>query len=188
MQVHENKTFKNIVYSDKETKDREFEKCTFINCDLSNGIFTSSKFNDCVFTNCNLAMANLNKCQLNNVTFKDCKLIGVNFSNCIDFLFFVKFEGCVLDYCSFIKKKIPKTSFKNTSLKNADFTESDLTKSTFTNSDLLNAVFNRTILKEVNFLTALNYSIDPEINNIRKAKFSLYGVTGLLDKYDIIIE
>ncbi len=188
MVIHENITFKNEVYTAKETKDTEFEQCSFINCDLSDSIFVSAKFIDCNFISCNLANATLNKCQLNNVTFKECKLIGVNFSPCIDFLFIVKFENCVLDYCSFMKKKMTKTSFINSSLKNADFSESDLTKSIFCNCDLMNTVFSYSILKEVDFLTAYNYIIDPEMNQIRKAKFSLQGIAGLLIKYDIFIE
>jgi hypothetical protein len=52
----------------------------------------------------------------------------------------------------------------------------------------MNAVFNRTILKEADFLTAKNFIIDPDINTVRKAKFSIYGLMGLLNKYDIVIE
>ena len=100
----------------------------------------------------------------------------------------IKFDGSILDYCSLAGKKKQKTSFINISMKNVDFTECDLTKSKFSNTDLMNSVFNRTILKEADFLTAINYNIDPEMNNIRKAKFSLYGITGLLIKYDIVIE
>jgi len=33
-----------------------------------------------------------------------------------------------------------------------------------------------------------NYSIDPELNKIKKARFSTQGIAGLLDKYDIEIE
>jgi fluoroquinolone resistance protein len=185
---HEDKSFSNLIYTGKETRNREFEHCSFINCDFSNGVFASNKFIDCLFTGCNMAMVKLNNCQLNNVIFKDSKLLGVNFSECMDFLFAVKFEGCVLDYCSFAGKKMTKTTFNHTSLKNSDFTGSDLTKSSFLHVDLMNAVFNRAILKEVDFLTADNYIIDPELNNIRKAKFSLQGVPGLLNKYDIRIE
>jgi fluoroquinolone resistance protein len=115
-------------------------------------------------------------------------LLGINFSDCNDSLFTVKFTGCILDYCSFAKKKLMKTTFINSSVKNVDFSECDLTKSVFSNTDLMNSVFNRTILKEVDFLTASNYIIDPELNNIRKAKFSLNGIAGLLYKYDISIE
>ena len=58
----------------------------------------------------------------------------------------------------------------------------------FDETDLKSAVFNRTNLQAANFLTAFNYSIDPEMNNIRKAKFSTQGIHGLLAKYDIKIE
>jgi len=40
----------------------------------------------------------------------------------------------------------------------------------------------------VDFRTAFNYSFDPEINKIRKARFSYPGVCGLLQKYNIEIE
>jgi fluoroquinolone resistance protein len=30
--------------------------------------------------------------------------------------------------------------------------------------------------------------VDPEVNRMKKAKFSTAGVTGLLDKYNIVIE
>ena len=72
-------------------------------------------------------------------------------------------------------------------MRHVDFFESDLSKSVFSDTDLTNAVFESTILKEVDFTTASNYSIDPERNTIKKAKFSLYGIEGLLQKYDIKI-
>ena len=134
-----------------------------------------------------MSMAKLNNCQLNNVTFKECKLLGLNFTDCADFLFIVKFDNCVLDYSSFVRKKMVKTSFINSSMKNVDFTECDVTKSIFSNTDMLNALFSKTILKEVDFLTAFNYIIDPEKNRIKKAKFSLAGIPGLLAKYDLEI-
>jgi fluoroquinolone resistance protein len=52
----------------------------------------------------------------------------------------------------------------------------------------MNSVFSRTVLKEADLTAASNYIIDPESNNIRKAKFSISGVSGLLNKYDISIE
>ncbi len=48
----------------------------------------------------------------------------------------------------------------------------------------MNRVFN----EGVDFRTSFNYSIDPQLNRIKKAKFSLPGIAGLLDKYDIVID
>jgi uncharacterized protein YjbI with pentapeptide repeats len=58
----------------------------------------------------------------------------------------------------------------------------------FKNCDLLNTSFMQTNLEKADFRTAINYSFDPELNKIKKAKFSLDGLPGLLMKYNIDIE
>jgi uncharacterized protein YjbI with pentapeptide repeats len=55
----------------------------------------------------------------------------------------------------------------------------------FENCDLAGAIFENTILERADFRTARNFSLDPEINQIKKAKFSLADLPGLLLKYDI---
>ena len=93
-----------------------------------------------------------------------------------------------LDHSSFYRTKIKKTNFKNSVIKDADFTECDLTGSDFQNCDLAGAVFDNTTLEKADLRTSVNYSIDPENNRIRKAKFSISEISGLLDKYDIEID
>jgi len=73
-------------------------------------------------------------------------------------------------------------------LHETDFTEADLTNAVFENCDLKGAVFENTMLEKADFRTAFNYAINPEINKIRKAKFSMPAVMRLLDKYDILID
>lgn len=185
---YEDHTIRNISDPGMNREDCEFEDCTFIHCDFSEAIFKSCTFTDCEFKDCNLAMIKLINCQLNQAVFKDCKLSGVSFTGCTVIPFSASFDGCIMDYCSFATMKIPRTSFANSTLKGTDFSGADLSRSVFNNSDLTNAVFNRTNLKEADFRTAKHFIIDPENNTIRKAKFSLYGVHGLLNKYDIRIE
>lgn len=84
--------------------------------------------------------------------------------------------------------KMKKTRFNKCSLQEADFTETDLSAAVFDNCDLSRAVFSNTILEKADMRTAFNYSIDPERNHLKKARFTLAGVTGLLDRYDIDIE
>jgi hypothetical protein len=43
-------------------------------------------------------------------------------------------------------------------------------------------------LTGADFRTAYNYSLDPENNKLKNARFSGPGVLGLLDKYDIKID
>jgi uncharacterized protein YjbI with pentapeptide repeats len=75
----------------------------------------------------------------------------------------------------------------NLKLYEADFTECDLSGSVFENCDLMRATFDNSILERTDFRTSFNYSIDPEKNRIRKARFSLTGIPGLLNKYNIEI-
>jgi fluoroquinolone resistance protein len=73
-------------------------------------------------------------------------------------------------------------------LREVDFVECDLTNSLFERCDLLSAMFDGTTLEGSDLRTAQNFSIDPELNRVKKAKFSVDGLPGLLNKYNLIIE
>lgn len=186
--THENKTFDKVVFSDKELKNRNFEDCSFSNCDFSNSNLNTNQFSNCTFAFCNMGMAKLNNTSLRDVLFKDSKLIGINFQECKDFLFRVNFENCLLDYTSFSGKKMSKTKFLNCSVKNANFANTDLSDAIFQNCNLSETLFEKTQLKNCDFRTSYNYNIDPELNFIKKAKFSRNGLEGLLEKYDLQID
>ena len=93
-----------------------------------------------------------------------------------------------MDYVSFVGKKMTKTVFSNCSLKETNFSNADLSNSSFSSCNLERGIFNKTQLKNVDFTTAYNFSLDPEINFIKKAKFAKQSLEGLLVKYDIVIE
>jgi uncharacterized protein YjbI with pentapeptide repeats len=114
-------------------------------------------------------------------------MLGLHFEDCSDFLFAVHFDKCILNLSSFFKQKLKKTKFKECSLHEVDFTEADLGNASFDNCDLAGAKFEKSNLEKADLSTSFNYSIDPELNRIKKAKFSIAGITGLLDKYDIEI-
>jgi fluoroquinolone resistance protein len=183
--ILDDKTFTELSYAGTTELNTEFNNCVFKKCDFSEAEFASCKFIDCVFEHCNLSMIKLDRTTLNNVVFKDCKIMGVNFSAAEDFLFTVSFDSCMLDYSSFMQKKMPKTSFKKSSLKEVTFTQAILTASVFDECNLLETVFRQTDLTSVNFSTALNYLIDPELNTMNKAIFSAHGLEGLLYKYNL---
>jgi fluoroquinolone resistance protein len=129
----------------------------------------------------------LTKTTLSSVQFKNCKVLGVNFTDCNDFLFSVGFDGCILDYSSFMLKKMLKTKFSKSTLKEVTFTQANLAGSIFDDCDLNGSIFNRTDISSANFVTSYNYDIDPEINLIKKASFSAQGIQGLLSKYQLKI-
>ena len=160
----------------------------FINCNFSNTDLYKIVFSECEFNGCNLSMVKLEKTALKDIRFKDCKLLGVHFGKCDDFLFAVNFENCTMNLASFYKRKLKKTKFLNCSLQEVDFAEADLGAAIFDNCDIAGAIFDNTILEKADFRTSYNYAIDPELNKIKKAKFSIPGVLGLLHKYDIEIK
>jgi uncharacterized protein YjbI with pentapeptide repeats len=180
--------FDQIDFTESSLIKGEYEKCTFDNCNFNECDLSKFKFIDCNFIGCNLSSAKINNTVLQEVKFKGCKLLGLQFDSCDDFILSFSFENCQLHYSSFFKTKIKKTIFKNSTLHQVDFSEADLTGVIFENCNLENTLFNKTILDKADFQTAYGFSIDPEINKIRKAKFSSIGIKGLLDKYDIEIE
>jgi uncharacterized protein YjbI with pentapeptide repeats len=93
-----------------------------------------------------------------------------------------------LNFSSFYKLKLKSTSFRDCQLQDVEFAEGDFTKAVFHNCDLSKANFEHTTLESADFRTAYNYSVNPEINRVKKAKFSLDGIAGLLDKYEIVVE
>jgi fluoroquinolone resistance protein len=166
----------------------EYENCMFTNSSFLNADLADILFVECEFENCDLSMAKLTNTTLRDIKFKNCKLLGLRFDDCNEFGLSFFFENCNCSHASFFRTKLKKTIFSNLKLHDVDFTECDLTGSVFVNCDLAGALFDKTLLEKADFRTAFNFLIDPERNRIKKAKFSLAGIAGLLHKYDIDIE
>jgi fluoroquinolone resistance protein len=165
----------------------EYENCVFTNCDFSNADFSGYKFIECEFKDCNLSNAKISTAIFRDIKFSNCKMLGLLFNTCSDFGFSIGFWNCNLQHSSFYRKKMKAFVFQNTRLDEVDFTECDLSKANFDDCDFSGATFDRTNLEKANFQGAFNYIINPQINNIKKAKFSLTGIPGLLLQYDIEI-
>lgn len=69
-----------------------------------------------------------------------------------------------------------------------DFTNCDLTSAVITACDLQDAKFENTLLESADLRTSFHYSIDPNLNKIRKASFSVSSIEGLLHTYNIRID
>ncbi len=184
----ENKVFDKISFSEHILVKGVYEECTFKNCNFNGIDLSGITFRTCTFNNCDCSLTKLRSTTLQDVRFVNCKLLGVQFNECNRFLLRLYFENCMLKLSVFYKLKLKNTAFKNCNLQEADFSEADMTGTLFDNCDLLLATFMHTNLEKADFRSASHYSINPEINRIRKARFSIPGVTGLLTTYDIEIE
>ena len=177
-----------ITYSIHDIMYKDFERCTFTGCDFTACDFTGVAFTDCIFLSCNFNEAKINYVAFREAVFTDCNFTGVNFTMVDALLFSVEFRDCMMDYTKFYTLKIKGTLFSNCSLTAADFMNTDMTDVVFDNCNLHKSVFADTIANKADFTTSYNFSIDPEKNKLKKAKFSQAGLKGLLDKYDIIVK
>lgn len=166
----------------------EYENCTFFGQNFSNLNLSGYLFVDCIFEECDLSNASIKGTAFRTVTFKACKMLGLQFENSNDFGFSIICNKCILNHSSFFQRKLKKTRFTDCELTEVDFSEADLSESIILNCNLLNAIFIKTILFKCDLRSSYNYTIDPEQNNIKKAKFQYPEVIGLLSKYDIQIE
>ncbi len=169
-------------------KEGYYEQCVFIQCNFNSADLSGVRFVNCRFEGCDLSLAKLKNSSLQEVKFVNCKLLGVLFSDCRKFMLELDFDSCILKLSLFSGLKLKNTRFQNCDMQEADFSEADLSGAQFDGSDLLQTIFFHTNFETADFRSAFNYSINPETNRLRKAKFSIPGVTGLLDSYGIEIE
>jgi fluoroquinolone resistance protein len=181
-------TYTQLNFAESPLQIGEYENCTFQNCNFEYVDFSQFKFTNCEFTDSNLSMTKLIGTAFRDVFFKDCKMFGMHFDDCNEFGMSFRFEGCALNNSVFYKTSIKRTLFKNCKLIEADFAESDLSNSVFSNCDFNGAVFERTNLEKTDLRTSINYTINPESNRLKKTKFSLSEIHGLLRRFDIEID
>lgn len=184
----EDKVFEHSDFSTDLLPEADFEGCRFLHCNFSGADLSGINFTECEFDNCNLSTAKIIQTTFNDVIFKQSKLLGLHFETASQYLFTVKFEHSTLDLCSFYQCKMKKTVFSHCSLQECDFTETLLTEAVFEGANLRDAKFENTILEKADLRKAVNYTIDPDNNKVKGARFSAAGALALLDKYQLRIE
>jgi fluoroquinolone resistance protein len=181
-------TFSKLNSNQVSLEMGDYENCTFKHCDFSNANFSKFKFIDCEFYECNLSVSTISNTSFQDVIFINCKLLGLRFDAANQFGLSLSFENCTLNHSSFYKCRLPKIKMEGCQLQEVDFSEADLSEGVFTGCDLMHATFDQTNLEKADFRTASNFSIDPENNKLKKAKFSANGLAGLLSKYQLQID
>lgn len=175
-----------MISSNKSTyTNAEFEGETFNGIDFTDLSFRDSKFTDCTFKNCNISNTDISNAHFLDIVFDTCKILGLNFSKCHMFSTGYAFINCQLKLCMFSNLKLKGTKFDSSCIYESDFIETDLTYASFEGCNLKGSIFQKTNLTKASFTNAYNYSIDPNTNTVKKARFSFPGVLGLLDWAEI---
>ena len=184
----EGKTFERTDFRKNPPVKADYEDCTFIGCELSEVNLSGINFISCRFEECNLSLAKLGHTGFRDTEFIGCKLLGLRFADCNENGLSVNFKRCNLRNASFYRTKLKKTLFSACDLQETDFGECDAGGSVFENCDLRLAIFDNSKLEKADFRGSVNYSIDPARNKLKKARFSLTGLPGLLEKYELDID
>jgi uncharacterized protein YjbI with pentapeptide repeats len=184
----ERRCYEKILFGKENPLQGIYEECRFSRCLMNGTDLSAVTFSNCLFDGCDLSLARVRDTSFREVRFSDCKLLGVQFSECRAFLLELAFERCVLKLSMFNRLQLKNTVFTHCDLREADFSEADLTGAVFSKCDLSGTIFEHTNLEKTDFRSAFNFSINPESNRLRKARFTLPGVSGLLDRYGIEIE
>lgn len=182
----ENKELANIDYT-KSSLEEEYYRCTFKNCNFSGIRIGKVLFEQCRFEHCNLSLVMASNTSWQEVTFYECKMTGTNLAASNGFSLSFTFEGCILSYAIFQELKLQGTHFTKCILQEAEFSGANLSGAVFKECDLSRTVFQHTNLEGADFTTALYYSINPNLNRVRKARFSRFGLEGLLGSFGIEI-
>lgn len=183
------KNFKKLNLENEEIFAKEFDNCTFTECNFNEAILNESKFIDCHFVLCNLSLIKVEACKFIDVYFEECKLIGVDWTRAfwskITLCSPIKFYKCIINDSSFLGLCLEEIEIEECKAHDVDFREGDFSNSNFSYTDFSNALFNKTNLTGVNFVEANNYNIDVYANDISKAKFTRYEAVRLLDSLGI---
>jgi len=184
----EEQHFKGLNFLEKPLEVADYDNCTFNNCVFANTDLSGFDFQECEFMNCDLSLAKLKNTAIKNCSFSQCKMLGLRFEDCHRFLLSMTFKNCQLNLSTFYQLDLKKTLFQGCSLHEVDFMEANLSGALFQDCDLTGAVFDHTNLEQADFRTSYGFTIDPENNRIKKARFSIGELAGLLGKYDILVE
>jgi fluoroquinolone resistance protein len=192
--LYEDQVFKGVASDQAEIHGVTFRECSFNQCSFQSTAFKACHFQGCTFKKCNLSLMEVDGTVIRNTQFDDCKVIGVNWVKAswgkqdIHQLFkSVDFEGCVLNYSSFMGLSLPKINLSRCMIREVDFSEANLKQANCSFSDFTNSQFRHTDLSEADFTGATNYFIQPYLNTIKKARFSLPEAMSLLYNLDIEI-
>lgn len=184
--MKENKTYKDLDFRVIEL-DEEYYRCTFEHCDFTEILFQKINFEECKFVACNFSLCKSNGTSWNKVSFEQCKLTGANFSHANKFTFNAKFAECLMQFASFQGLNLQGFQFAKCQLAEADFTTCNLKKAQFIDCNLDRSIISHCNLEETDFSTAFNFIINPNDNRMKKAKFSLQNLPGLVAVFDVKI-
>lgn len=169
----------------------EFVDCVFEGCSLVETEIKSCRFVNCAFVRCDLSLAKVPESVFSSIRFEDSKLVGIDWTLAEWPATLLgkplHFSKSTLNHSTFIGLNLEGVQFIDCTVVNVDFREADLSGADFSGSNLSESLFIHTNMKDTNLSQARNYSINPSLNQLQGAKFSLPEAMSLLYNMDIVL-
>jgi len=178
--------FENINIKNEILKSKEFDCCIFKNCKFNETIFQFCKLTECTFENCDLSLIIIKDSIFNDVNIINSKAIGINWSSCGQ-PYSMNFTSSNISMSSFAQVDLRHSNIISCIAHEIDFYKTNLEKVNFSNTDLLNSTFGDTNLKNTDLTSAINYMINPNMNNINQTKVSLPEAISFLKFFNLKI-
>ncbi len=184
--------FKKLDLRSARITEKRFQGCTFVKCSFNEAVFSACVFHECVFKNCDLSLAKFPGASFKACRFEDSQFIGVDWTETAwtggKVIFKpADFTGCVLNYSVFMGLDMKNVVLRKCLAKEVSFEEANLTKADCRGTDFSGSRFVHANLTEADFTGALNYTISPTLNTLKKTKFSLPEAMSLLHNLDIVL-
>ncbi len=186
-EYYQDTVFSKQNFKGRVLREKEFCKCKFIKSDFYKTNLQSCIFEDCLFENCDLSLWIINGSRFTDVTFKESKIIGVQWNSAKPPIK-ANFYDCILNNSVFAGLNLNSIEIIKCQVWESDFSDANLTKAKICSSDLRNSTFHKTTLVQADFSDSTNYSINPNLNKLKKTIFNLPEAIALLKYFDIIVK
>lgn len=181
--------FRGLELPNVEISETEFHQCAFRECSLAEAVFRNCRFVECRFHGCDLSLMEVPASAFIRVGFEDCTVVGVNWAkadwSALNMGKTLDFHQSGLNHSTFLSVPLKQSSLVDCAARNVDFREADLAMADLSGTDLSEALFQGTNLRQADLSRARNYAINPGLNTISGAKFSLPEAMSLLYSMDI---
>lgn len=179
--------FRDLRLDKVEIRDQSFQNCRFVHCKIAECLLLDCSFETCVFEDCDVSLIDVTHTLFRRTYFMDCKAIGINWTQASSPVS-IHFKDCVINYSVFFGMHLAKMKLLHCSAHEVNFAEANLANAIFRETDFFKSTFSMTNLTKADFEGAVNYSIHPSHNTLKKTIFSLPEAISLLSHLDIVLK
>jgi fluoroquinolone resistance protein len=188
---HADQTFREVHIEQGELVSSEFYDCVFLRCRFVGTLFRGCRFANCTFRRCDLSLVQVPESTFSSTRFEDSTVIGVDWTQATwptaGLGDPIGFFNCAISHSTFIGLRLRGIQIRDTVARDVDFREAGLSQADFGGTDLGESMFIHTDLTEADLSRARNYHIDPGLNVLTRARFSLPEAMSLLYCMDIVL-